>query len=530
MSQVENSISGKIIRNTIFNAIGRFWGIIVALFLTPYIIGHIGIDRFGIWAIVGVLTGYLSLLDLGIGTAFVKFVSEHYTKKDYKSINQIVNTGIVFYTVFAVVIITIGFSIISTLLNFFNIPQELYKEAVFVFLLGIIVFGFSNTLSIFGAIQGGLQRMDLSNKIAIFMSFPNIAGTIFFLENDYGLPGLMVNNAIIFFITSMTNIIIAFKILPELRFNPFLFSREMLRKMFGFGIKMQVTKTTMIINANIDKALISIFLNLSLVGFYELGQRVVQKGRDTSLLLVSAILPAVSELDARNDKDGIYKLYLRGSKYLSIVAMPLMVFISITAPTIMLAWMGSKYEISVLIIRILIIAHFINLMTGVATGIATGIGRPGMITKAALINMALNLFLSIGLMLMFGFWGVVIGTSVSLVLGSCIFMHDFHKYVRIPIYSFIKSAMLKPIIACLLSGITISLLGAIFSAYSLHSGRLVNFSILIVQAMIFAIIYLAIIYKIQYLDTYDKDLLITSLSKVFKKMEGMLPSFFRNKD
>ena len=124
-TKLNESISQKIIRNTIFNTIGRFWVILVALFLTPYIIGHIGVDRFGIWAIVGVLTGYFGLLDFGIGTSFVKYISQFYAKEDYKKINQVVNTGFIFYSIFAASIITLGFFIINPLLNFFNIFMKI---------------------------------------------------------------------------------------------------------------------------------------------------------------------------------------------------------------------------------------------------------------------------------------------------------------------------------------------------------------------------------------------------------------------
>ena len=63
-------ISQKVIRNTIFNTIGRFWQILIGLVLIPYIVSHIGVERYGIWAIVGVLTGYFGLLDLGAKDSF----------------------------------------------------------------------------------------------------------------------------------------------------------------------------------------------------------------------------------------------------------------------------------------------------------------------------------------------------------------------------------------------------------------------------------------------------------------------------
>jgi len=185
----EQTISQKIIKNTKFNILGSFWGILVALTLTPYIIGHIGIERFGVWAIVGVLTGYFRLLDFGIGTSFVKYISEFYTKRDYEKINQLVNTGFIFYLVFAVLIISLAFFIINPLLILFNIPQELYSEARFVFLFGIIIFAISNAVSPFGAIQGGLQRMDIINKISIAISIPMIIGTIFFFKTGMDYRG-----------------------------------------------------------------------------------------------------------------------------------------------------------------------------------------------------------------------------------------------------------------------------------------------------------------------------------------------------
>ena len=96
----EQNISHKIIRNSVFNILGRAWGALVALFLIPYIIKYIGVERYGVWALVGVLTGYFGLLDFGIGYAFSKYIAEFYAKKDYDEINRIVNTGFVFYFLF----------------------------------------------------------------------------------------------------------------------------------------------------------------------------------------------------------------------------------------------------------------------------------------------------------------------------------------------------------------------------------------------------------------------------------------------
>lgn len=502
--QIGKSLSKKIIRNTAFNIIGKFWGILVSFGLTPYIIHHIGIERFGIWAIIGVITGYFSLFDFGIGSSFVKYIAEFYTKKDYEKLNQVINTGFIFYSIFAILIISASFLVIHPLLIFLKIPAHLYKEALFVFLLGIILFYIFNALSVFDAIPAGLQRMDITNKVEIAISIPNIAGTIFFLEKGYGLPGLMINNAIILVISSIINISISFRILPQLRFNPWLSRKEMLMMLFGFGSKVQITKVALLVNNTIVKLLTSHFLNLSLVGFYELGQKVVMLMRDNLVLCISAIMPAASEIEAKKDWNMIRQLYIKVSKYFNGIAIPLMTFIFVAAPLIILAWMGREYKISVLVVRLIIPGHLINILTVVGGFIAYGVGKPGITARALVITAILNLITSAVLIIKMGFVGVVIGTSVSLAMGSLIFINIFNKYLESSAYLYIKKTVLRPMIASLIAALSVWLLNRYLGLYYLTLNKMINLGLLGLDWVIFMCIYVIIILKTNYFDINER--------------------------
>ena len=121
--------SQVIIRNTAFNALGRFWRIAIGLFLVPYTIGHIGRERYAIWIIVGVLTGYFGMLDFGVGSAFVKFISEAYGQRNYRKVNQVVSNGIVFYAIFSLVVSVSAIFLVDFLLTFFDVPVTMRHEA-----------------------------------------------------------------------------------------------------------------------------------------------------------------------------------------------------------------------------------------------------------------------------------------------------------------------------------------------------------------------------------------------------------------
>ena len=420
----------------------------ITLILTPYIIHNIGLERYGIWAIVGVITGYFGLLDLGIGSSFVKYISEYYTKEDFKRLNQVVNSGFVFYSLFGVGIIILGFLLIKPLLNFFNIPINLYDEALFVFILGIIIFAVSNVLSVFGAIQGGLQRMDITNKLAIAVSIPNIIGTILFLELGYGLPGLMVNNAIVFAISSTINIIIAFRILPELKFKPFLFHKEMFKKLFGFGYKLHVSTIANLLHFQMDKILLAYFLNIGFVTYYAVATQIASKARELPLLLISAIFPAASELEAKSDKESLDNLYFRSMKYVILIGLPLSLLIILLACSFIDLWLGKEFKMSVLTLQILIFAYFFNIMSGPGFTILNGIGKPGYGMKSSIIAAILNFILSILLVIKIGYYGVVIGTAISMIIASIYFIAMFHQVMNISIWEMVKKELYKPFLAC----------------------------------------------------------------------------------
>ena len=234
------SISHKIVKNTLFNAAGRFWGILIGLLLTPYIIRHLGLEKYGILTLVGATTGYFGLLDFGIGASFVKYIAEFHVDKDSGKINQLIVTGFLFYSALAFFFAGLSLFVAKPLALLLKTRPDLYPETVIVFVIGIITFGLSNALSVFAAIQSGLQRMDISNKVGMGMSVINALGTVFCLENAHGLIGLMLLNAGMVIIGGACNIIIAYRIMPGLSLGFRNYSGAMFGKMFRLGYKMQV--------------------------------------------------------------------------------------------------------------------------------------------------------------------------------------------------------------------------------------------------------------------------------------------------
>jgi O-antigen/teichoic acid export membrane protein len=504
---ISSSLAQKIIRNTLFNFLGRFWALVVAFLLTPYIVSKLGLQAYGVWALVLVITSYLGLLDFGVGTAFVKYVAEHEARQDYVALNTFVSTGFAFYLAMSSVIIAFALVFGSVILRLLKIPPELMDSAWFVLVVAATILAFSNAFSVFQGVITGLQRLDVLNIITLVVSVPDIIGTILFLQLGYGLRGLIVNEVIVFILTTILLVTTAFRLLPGLQLRPVLCTFTSLRRLVSYGLKVQISQLADLASSQMNKLLIGYFLGLSSVSLYELGSKAVLTGKRLSLVMASAILPAASEIEARQDEETLRRLYIRGSKYLVLIAAPLMLFLLAGAPALIRTWLGPGYTASVLVIQFLSLGHLVHLLTGVGTAIAKGIGRPEYETQYTLLLLVLQTVLGITLIIKLGFFGILLATPTSLLLSSCYFMIIFHRYLRLPLRQFLYNVYLKPMGACFLASLAVLILDHTLARFYPAQGRLAALSILGLEGLLFLVIYLGLLWQGRYLDEYDRRLL-----------------------
>ncbi len=518
MQNTQMTLTKKILKNTIYNFLGRLWAAIVGILLTPYIVSKLGIERFGVWAIIFAVTGYFSLLDFGVGQSFVRFIANAWGKNDREKINKIISTGFFFYFIFAIILVIIAFILGKPIIKLVKIPATIQDEAFFVLIGAITIFGFSNSLGIFRSAIDGLQKMDITNKISMIISIPNISGTVIVLELGYGLKGLIVNNGIIVLLSAAISFFFARKLLMNLKISIFQFSSGTFKELFNYGIKLQASNLSGLVNLQTDKILLAYFLNLSIVTFYELGYRVTMTVRSLPTLLFSAVVPAASELQAKSDDSKIYKLYTIGSKYLAAVTIPLAFFLLVTSEVIMDVWMGSGYKSSAMVIRILTVGYFINLLTGVATSTAKGMGKVEYEMRSSILVPILNIILSIILITKFGLVGALIATAFSVTVGSIYYMQMFHKYIIKTLFShFVKEMYLKPALFSLVVGVLVYFLNFVIQKNFILFGRMDYFILLGLDFLIFFSFYLFFIVKSNYFEKEDIETAFGSidLRKIF---------------
>jgi len=515
------SVRETIARNTAYNTLGKVWEAIVGLILIAYIVSRLGVAQYGLWAVISAFTGYAALFDLGVGAAYAKFIAEHEAKGEREEISRIVSTGVFFYLLFGAVFLALAWPLVDLLLALIEGlggsaagdlgRPEVMADMRFLLRWGLVLFVASNCILPFTSIQTGLQRMGVTNVIGVGVSFVKIGGTVYFLESGFGVRGLIYSNALVLGVFAVASGIAAFVLCPSLRISVFRVSGATFRRLFGFGWRTQVSRLSNLIMFETDVLVITFVLrDLELAGLYRIGIELANKARQVPSVLLTALMPAASGLDADDEHEKLRRLYITATKYVAVVSIPLLAFLGGSASLLMIAWQGPALEIAtaVIVLRLMAFGYVANLLPGPGVTIALGKGRPDLQMKAGLISMGSNLAMTIGLVYTIGFWGVPIATVVSMFLSWAWFMGAIHKVLDVRTVEVIAQAIRWPLVSAV-PGLLICIVCDRLSF--LVSSRLEGVAAVFGVGIVFTVLYLTMLRRTSFFGADDLEFFDTTL-------------------
>lgn len=415
-----SDLAPRLARNSFYHAIRSVIALVVMLLVTPFIIRIIGIEQYGIWALAGVVTSYAQLSDFGIGESVVKFAAEYHVVRDSDRLNRLLNTVIVTYLGLALIL---GSTLILLLplvaSDLLRIPLHLQAEAVLIFRLSVVIFFANMIMGVFAALVTATQQIGYTTAISIASTLLGLAGTVFFLAQGFGLRGLIATNAMVALFVAVFSSSVAWRLYPELRINPFRWlDRAMFRQVFGYSWKVQISNLSQLLIFQVDRILLSRYLGLEAVAFYEIGSSFALYARTFVLALFSPMLPAVSELHVRNEHFFLAGLYKRSLKFMAMISIPFCLLVIGLAHPFIRIWMGDGFGLAATTLQLLLPVYLLNMLTSPGAYILNGINRPEIAMKGAVFAGVTNLCLCFALVMSVGYFGLIAGIATSLTLAA----------------------------------------------------------------------------------------------------------------
>ena len=437
----------RIALNTVLNLLGRFVYVVGWALTAPFMLERLGVERFGLWSLITVISGLYLTFDLGLSHALTKFVAEFRASGDRRALRGIFTLGIALFSGLGLVMITLLVLFRTPVVAFFRVGSELRDEAGWALIGAAVVYGLLNAYTSMSSVLSGLQRLDLWNQISILVTLLQLLGIWLVLIWGMGIRGLVVNTGIALAIGTILSWMVVRRLAPEIRIDLSSPSRPLWHRLRSFGAALQIINLGVLIQFQLDKVLFARFVSLGAVASYEFAFRLTSAFWALPSLLLTPLLPAVAHLDALAEKERIARLYRRASRYVLALAFPLAGGMILFAPRLFFVWLGPGHEDAVLAARALAALMGVNILTGVGSTVVRGVGRPGLEAEYHALAMALHVVLSFVLIPRFGFPGGLGALFASGAIGSLYFVWRFHRYLGEPNGRFVIEILAWPLAA-----------------------------------------------------------------------------------
>ena len=391
-------------------------GILIGLFLMPYVLTTVGDEQYGLWLFICSFAGYSGLLNLGFGETVSRFVAHHHAKNETTRINQVVSVIGAVYLGMSVVLIGLAGLLAWLAPWLYDWGDASITEIRWV----IMLLGANVTVgmlgSVFGGVIIGLQRIDLERGFQTVAGLARLGMTVLLLQKEHALVTL----ATVFLLTTLVEnvgyLTVVFRQMPGLRIGRQYLDRKTFKECFGFSMfALLENMASKLIDAT-DTIVIGIMLGTRFIIPYFVAHRLMTFIVQPLQLIGSIVMPRGAELGANEHDESLRLLVQKGLGIAFLLTAGFFIGAWYFGDIVLQTWVGRSYAESHLILLILLGAQVVATPLHVLRGVLFGMGHVKVPAILYFIEAIANLALTLILLKPFGLVGVALGTAIPIVV------------------------------------------------------------------------------------------------------------------
>ena len=445
----------KLEKRQILKNVGSSWSalainVMVGIFLSPFILHHLGDTGFGVWVVIFSVTGYYGLFDLGIRSSIIRYVSKYTATDDRKNLAHFVNTALFSYTCIGVVSMALTFMLSTSVERLFKIPPEMHSQARLLLLMVGASVSLSFPLGVFGGMLEGLQRFYILNWTSIGATLARAALIVYFLNRGYGLLTVALLTITLPIFSSILRGIIVFRLCP-VPIGLKHVDRASFRHMANYGGTTFLVLVAARLRFRTDAIVLGTMMSAVAVTYFNIGSRIVDYAQEFVSSLAQVFVPMSSQSEATGNLDRVRKIYIAGNRVCAFLILPITAILILLGKHIIRIWVGARYVPHSYPVLVVMIIPYALLMSQAASGrVLFGLGKHQVYAAITVIEGIANLILSIALVPSLGIIGDALGTAIPLSFTCLVFLpRHLKKQIGVPVGTFLRQAYTLPILLTL---------------------------------------------------------------------------------
>ena len=490
---------------------GLVGSVIIAFIMSPFLVHTLGDTKYGIWSIIAALTGYMTLMDLGVSSAIAKYVSKYKSLNDYRSINVIVASGLTILIAVAIVLITLSPFIADLIVGTFKLEpefQETVRKLVIIGAFDVSLFIGSGVL--FGSLFG-FQRYEIVNAAMLGSGIVRAIGVYLALSSGFDLLAMGVISLVSKLLSALFMYVTMRKLEPEVEITPKNADRKTVSYIFKYSKFTFLTTLSMQLIYYTDAFVIGYFMSAAAITIYTIPWSLSDYTNKVIMAVSHTFVPVFSAQDAKKQNDELYQTYVTGTKVVLLISNLLCIGVLVLGDNFIHIWMGAKYaEECSTILAIMFFTQMIKSPQLLSYSIMLGTANHQKFGMYNMVFAIANLILSIHLVQKYGLVGVAGATAITQILFYTVVTPILtSSVIKYSILDYFKSTYLRIVPA----SIVLFAVMSYFGKYHSPTGYLSLLS----EALIGAVLYLTVAY-FTLLDSSEREAAHQKFSQLIAKI------------
>jgi O-antigen/teichoic acid export membrane protein len=425
----------------------RLFNMALGLVTLPVLIRSLGGQGFAAWAILLALGAAFSLLELGMAPTVVRFLAVPLQEQNWQLGRLLIGRmwallAVSFCVGAAVTVLGAGW-----LAEWVGLPASgrfTAQQAIYFVFAAVAARAFlqSGILTLFAQ-----RRFKAVSVVALLQPVAsNVAAMVAAWQSGRLDLTLVSYWSAQLVVMAATFLLTSARSAP--RFGRDTLDRARLRELASYAFATQMDGWALFVNLQFDKFIIAGMVGLWAVAPYEVANRAVAALRSIPASGAETFLPTA--MVERASAEQTWAWFLSTTRMTIYGVCIFMLAPLAVSPLFLYAWTGEMGYLG----RWAFIALCAGAMAGVmalpAATLAQAEGRPGLLARAALFSVVVNVPLSLALITKWGLAGAAIGTAFAMIAGSIVLLLGVHRHFGRPLAPTIRllAGFWAPLLVC----------------------------------------------------------------------------------
>ena len=443
--------------------------ILVGLLYTPYMLHRLGPSEYGLYSLVASVIAYLSILDLGLGNAVVRYTARYRSEGRGEEQYELFGMFLILYLCIGLLAFLAGGVFMAHFDTWFGHTMtlhELERARQMLFLLVLNV-AFTFPMSIFGSILTAYECFVFPRVLQIVRILLNTGVMIALLALGYKALALVVVQTVFNVLTlTIHGFYCRYRLRVKIRFRTF--RSELLKEVsvYSFWVFLSVVMDR--IYWSTGQFVLALYDGTGAVAVFSVAIQLSLLYMSFSTSISGVFLPRVTGMvTCRASEADISQLFLRTGRIQFMVMALILTGFAVFGRSFVRLWAGPEYEGAYTIALLLFASLTVPMIQNLGITILQARNQMKFRSLLYLVIALISLLAQFVLARRFGGMGIAIAISGALLVGQGVMMNIYyHRCQKLDMRAFWREIGRMSIVPALVAlGASIALQGIVLDTW-----------------------------------------------------------------